>query len=156
MAALELNMKIWQVVKIALILIASVGAISDTSYTEIENEIGWEPVIVGLLLFPTMVVVGLFVLKVLFGRTLNFESPSLRSNPLDFSHPEHFLHLAGLIMLVSGVCGLVAGYFRSGELTPIIIVPAATGIGIMVGIHTLSMVHAAQGESSNKQRQSDA
>jgi hypothetical protein len=149
-------MKIWQVVKIALILIASVGAISDTSYTEIENEIGWELVIVGLLLFPTMVVVGLFVLKVLFGRTLNFESPSLRSNPLDFSHPEHFLHLAGLIMLASGVCGLVAGYFRSGELTPIKIVPVAMGIGIMVGIHTLSMVHAAQGESSNKQRQSDA
>ena len=146
-------MNIWPVIKIALIIIATVGSVFDTSYAEVGNKLGWEPVVAGLLFFPFIVLVGAFVLKVIFRRKLDIEVPSWRSNPLDFSHPEHFFHLVGMVMLISGVGGLVANYFRSGELFPVLFAPGALGLGVLIGIWLLNVIYANQSESSNNKIQ---
>ncbi len=146
-------MKFWSIIKVVLLIFASVVSIFDTSYVESESIIGWEPVIIGLLLFPIIVIIGLFVLVVIFRRRLDFEQPNWLSNPLNFSHPEHFFHLAGVIMLTSGVCGMLATYFRLGELGPISFVPITMGIGMMVGIWLLKIVYIMQSKSSNKSNQ---
>lgn len=143
-------MKIWPHVKVALICIAAVSTVYDTSYAELGPKIGWAPVVTGLVFFPALILVGLFVLKTILRRKLNFEMPSLESNPLDFSHPEHFFHLAGIVMLTSGMSGLVAAYVRSGEVWPVQIVPVALGIGVLFGLWILQVVHACQLVSSNK------
>ena len=146
-------MNIWPVIKIALIIIAMVGSVFDTSYTEVGNKIGWEPVMVGLLYFPSIVLIGLFVLKVIFKRNLDLETPSWRSNPLDFSHPEYFFHLGGMVMLISGLSGLIANYFRSEKLLPVLFTPIALGLGVLIGIWLLKMVYANQSASSNNKIQ---
>ncbi|MEX1215553.1 hypothetical protein, partial [Saccharospirillum sp.] len=146
---LELQMKIWAPVKVALICISSVSAVYDTSYAEVGPKIGWAPVVTGLVFFPALILIGLFVLKTIFRRKLNFEKPSLESNPLDFSHPEHFFHLAGIVILMSGVSDLVAAYVRSGEVWPVQIAPVSLGIGVLFGLWILQVVHAGQLASSN-------
>ena len=156
MRALELQMKIWPIVKVTLIAIAGISTAYDTSYAEVGPQIGWTPVISGLVFFPALILVGLFVLKAILRRKLNFEKPSLDSNPLDFSHPEHFFHLAGMVMMASGMCGLVAAYMRSGEVSPVQIVPVTLGIGVLFGLWILQVVHAGQLASSNKSRKADA
>ncbi len=142
-------MRIWPQVKVALICIAVVSSVFDTSYAEVGPNIGWAAVITGLVFFPALILVGLFVLKTILRRKLNFEKPSLESNPLDFSHPEHFFHLAGIVMLTSGMSGLVAAYVRSGEVWPVHIAPVALGIGVLFGLWMLQVVHASQLASSN-------
>lgn len=146
-------MKLWPVIKVGLVIFASVGVLFDDSYTEVGNEIGWMPAIVGLLFFPCIVFVGLFVLKVLFSRTLNFQAPNWGSNPLDFSHPEHFFHLGGLIMLTSGIVGVLSAYIKSGELQPVTVAPLTMGVGMLAGLWVLKMVYTNKQESSNKSKQ---
>lgn len=150
---LELHMNIWPVLKIALIIIATVGSVFDTSYAEFGNKLGWEPIVAGLLFFPSIVLVGVFILKVIFRRKLGFEEPSWRSNPLDFSHPEHFCHLAGMVLLISGGGGFVANYFRSGEWWPVLFAPGALGLGVLIGIWFLKVVYVNQSVISNNKIQ---
>jgi len=144
MAALELHMKIWPAIKIILIIVASVGAMFDTSYSEVGDEIGWDPVIVGLLFFPCIVVAGLLILKVILRKKLEIQLSSWESNPLDFSHPEHFFQFAAVVLVVSGICGLIAAYFRSGGLTPVLLSPVAMGVGVLLGIWILKVAYVAQ------------
>lgn len=143
-------MKIWPPVKVALICIAVVSAVHNTSYAEVGPKTGWAPVVTGLVFFPALILVGLAVLKVILRRQLNFEKPSLESNPLDFSHPEHFFHLSGMVMLTSGISGLVATYVRSGEAWPVQLVSVTFGVGVFFGLWILQVVHAGQLASSNK------
>lgn len=146
-------MNIWPDVKIALIIIATVSSVFNTTYAEVGNKPGWELVMTGLLFFPSIVLIGVFVLKVILRRKLDFEAPNWRSNPLDFSHPEHFFHLGGMVMLISGIGGLMANYFRSGDLWPILFAPAALGLGVLIGIWLLKIVYANQSVSSNNKIQ---
>ena len=150
MAALDTNMKLWPLVKLGLVIGASIGAFYDDSYAEVAREIGWIVAVIGLLVFPCVVFVGLFVLKVLLGRTLDFQTPSWGSNPLDFSHPEHFFHLGGLLMLTSGMATVLSAYLETGELKPIAVALLATGLGVLFGLWVLKMVCTSQQESSDK------
>lgn len=145
-------MKIWAPIKILLIIVASIGAIFDSSYSEVGDKIGWEIAIAGFLFFPCIVAIGLFALKILLRKKLDFEVPSMTSNPLDFSHPEHFFHLGGLIMIVSGMCGLAASYFRTGYLLPVTFAPVAIGTGVLLGIWGVKAVYFVQ-QRSNKSNQ---
>jgi hypothetical protein len=143
-------MKNWPKIKIILVSIASAGAIFDSSYSDVGNKIGWEPAIVGLVFFPCIVIVGLLVLKVVLKRKLDFQPPGWGTNPLNFSHPEHFTHFAGVIFLASGLCGLISTYYLTGELIPVMFAPIAMGVGLLAGIRVLKLVYTAQEESSNK------
>jgi len=58
--------------------------------------------------------------------------------------------------MASGMCGLVAAYMRSGEVSPVQIVPVTLGIGVLFGLWILQVVHAGQLASSNKSRKADA
>ena len=137
-------MNIWPAIKISLITVTALGAVFNTSHSDVGVAIGWAPAITGLLFFPVIVLVGLFVLKVIFRRKLSFEVPTWGSNPLDFSHPEHFFHLGGLLMLTSGVGGLVGAYFGTREFSPFLVASITFGLGILVGIWVLKVVHDKQ------------
>ncbi len=147
---LELQMKIWPPVKVSLIVVAAVSALLDSPQAEVSAKIGWAPAVVGLLLFPAIVLIGLFVMKIIFRRNLTFEMPNWQSNPLEFSRPENFFHLAAMVILASGITGSVAAYARLGTLLPIQIAPIALGTGIFLGLWVLKLVHAGQLRGSNK------
>lgn len=137
-------MKIWPAIKIVLIVLASVGAIFDSSYSEVGSDIGWSPVVAGLLCFPCIVAFGLFILKVILKKKLEIQSSSWESNPLDPSHPEHFFHFTAIVFLVSGICGLIASLFRSGVLTPVFLAPVAMGVGVLLGLWILKLTYFIQ------------
>ncbi len=146
-------MNIWAIVKVAVIIFVAITSAFGNSYAEVNEVVGWEAVIVGLLFFPLIVLVGLFLLKVIFRRKLDFETPSWKSNPLDFSHPEHFFHFGGLVMVTSGIAGMLAVFIKSRVISISLCAPLAFGIGILFGIWVLKVVHTNQALSSNRDRE---
>ena len=143
-------MNIWIIVKAALITFAFIISATDTTLSEPNDMVGWEVVLVSFLFFPIIVLCGLFVLKVMLRKELDFQTQNWQSNPFNFSHPEHFFHLVGYFMIASGIGTSFATYVETGASSPTVLAPLAFGIGIIIGIWLLKIVHAQQIVCSNK------
>ncbi len=140
-------MDVWPTVKILLILIASIGAILGGYRVDAELDIGWEVVWAGVLVFPLMIILGLLILKVLLRRKLEFDPPRWTSNPFDFSHPEYFFHFGGVILVISGLCGVAADFIGERGFEVLALAPAAMGSGVLIGIWILKMTFRVQKSS---------
>ncbi|MCP4274299.1 MAG: hypothetical protein GY781_20445 [Gammaproteobacteria bacterium] len=149
-------MNIWTLVKAVLIIFAATTSVMDKSFSEASDFVGWEFVIACLLFFPVIVLSGLFVLKAILRKELDFQTPNWHSNPFDFSHPEHFFHLGGYFMIVSGIGASISMFVETGTSSPAVLTPLAFGVGILGGIWFLKIVHIRQIASSNKQRNADS
>ena len=108
----------------------------------------WLMPLATLVAFPAVVVVGLAVLFVVQGPTLEFTKPSWRTNPFELSHPEQFFHLAAFVFLAQGVVllahQLLAGSsVGAGELAVL-----AAGCGIWLGLRILGFAFRVQSRRS--------
>lgn|SRR5690554_2031716 len=131
----------WICIRVALVLMVSVASMVNPFATEDIASFDWLSL---LVIFTVSPIALLLVIGI---QAFNSQSqkvwlkPSWSLNPFNFGDPLQFFHLGGYIMLAQGLVTLLQGLVSSSQINPLVLAPAAMGLGTLIGVHLAVFVY---------------
>lgn len=131
---------LWKGIRSAIVTLSFISVFfSSASYSSVQ--IGWFSVVIAFCFFPTLMLVSVSVLLVIRGKRFNWEPPSWRTNPFNFSHGEHFFHLASWVIMAQGLAMLMQVSYLKGSVSVAGMVSISFGAGIWFGLWALTRIY---------------
>lgn len=134
----------WVYVRLAIILIAGIGACLVPLEPRATPPIGWTALAAIFCVCSVGMVLVLSIQRVNPRSAKIWHRPSWTANPFNFKDPLQFFHLAAFVCLSEAVVTLARWAFSSVPFYTEIFVPAAMGLGILLGIGLTTAVFKAK------------
>ncbi len=136
----------WFLVRAALVLAAGVAALFVPLGTPAASGIGWQGVLVVLVVSPFALTLVLSIQVVNPGSAATWQRPSWLLNPFSLRQPLQFFHFAGHFCLAQGVGTLLHFAFSTTPFSYELLAPAAMGIGALMGVRLTMVVFSGKVE----------
>jgi hypothetical protein len=141
----------WTLIRITLIAYAFISQILTPSRPHTDTSVTWPEVGLVFVLIPVLFSLGIGLLILIRGaKKFEYNPPAWNANPLNFSHPEQFFHLAAWFMFASGIANVIQGVVQSATIDLLAMLPVAAGTGMWGALRGLTAIYHRQQETSDE------